>query len=77
MLTLWQMQYELLDSLALAFTSGEYRLLIIDSVMACFRVDYMGRGELSERQQNLGQFLSKLTHLAEEYNIAVLMVSIM
>ena len=42
--------------------------------MACFRVDYSGRGELSERQQKLGQFLSKLTHMAEEFNVCVLMV---
>jgi len=26
-----------------------YCLLIIDSIMALFRVDYSGRGELSER----------------------------
>jgi len=32
--------------------------------MACFRVDYVGRGELSERQQKLGQFLSRLNHIA-------------
>lgn len=33
--------------------------------MALFRVDYVGRGELGERQQKLNQFLSKLTHVAE------------
>ena len=32
----------------------------------------MGRGELSVRQQNLGQMLSKLMKLAEEFNVAVL-----
>jgi meiotic recombination protein DMC1 len=32
--------------------------------MACFRVDFVGRGELSERQQKLGQFLQKLNHIA-------------
>ena len=46
------------------FASGEYRLLIIDSIIACFRVDYSGRGELAERQQALGQLLSRLTHMA-------------
>jgi hypothetical protein len=35
-------------------------------------VDYVGRGELSVRQQNLGQMLSKLMKLAEEFNVAVL-----
>ena len=42
--------------------------------MACFRVDYSGRGELSERQQKLGQFLSRLTHMAEEYNVCLSIV---
>ncbi|CAF9912990.1 MAG: carboxymethylenebutenolidase [Heterodermia speciosa] len=42
--------------------------------MACFRVDYSGRGELADRQQKLNQFLSRLTHMAEEFNVCVLMV---
>jgi meiotic recombination protein DMC1 len=47
------------------FASNEYRLLIIDSIMNCFRVDFCGRGELADRQQKLNQFLSKLSHMAE------------
>jgi len=65
---------ELLNTLSAQFSSNEYRLLIIDSIMACFRVDYCGRGELADRQQKLNQFLSKLTHMAEEFNVCVLMV---
>lgn len=34
---------------------GIIKLIILDSVMALFRVDFSGRGELSERQQRLGQ----------------------
>lgn len=52
-----------------------YKLLVIDSIMAPFRVDYTGRGELSERQQRLGQFLSRLTKLADEYNVAVILTN--
>jgi meiotic recombination protein DMC1 len=58
-------QLELLNTLAKEFAGGDYRLLIIDSVMNCFRVDYCGRGELAERQQKLNQFLIKLAHMAE------------
>lgn len=58
-------QMELLNKVAEFFVTNEYRLLIIDSIMALFRVDYTGRGELNERQQKLNQFLSKLTHVAE------------
>ncbi|OAF59879.2 Meiotic recombination protein dmc1 [Pseudogymnoascus destructans] len=68
-------QYELLDVLAFNFCSGEYRLLVIDSVMALFRTDYSGRGELAERQQALGQFLKRLAALAEEFNVCVVMTN--
>lgn len=68
-------QLELLNTLSSNFATNDYRLLIIDSIMACFRVDFCGRGELADRQQKLNQFLSKLTHMAEEFNVCVLMVS--
>jgi meiotic recombination protein DMC1 len=32
-----------------AMIEDQFSLLIIDSIMAPFRVDYSGRGELSER----------------------------
>ena len=51
---------------------GPYAMVIIDSVTSLFRVDYVGRGELSVRQQVLGGMLSKLMKLAEEFNVAVL-----
>lgn len=71
-----EQQLELLEKLGELFVSGEFRLLIIDSVMACFRVDYLGRGELSERQQKLGQFLDFLKKIAEGFNVCVFMVRI-
>lgn len=43
--------------------------------MACFRNDYTGRGELSERQQVLGKVLSKIMKLAEQFNVAVYMTN--
>ncbi|KAH8808075.1 meiotic recombination protein dmc1 [Xylogone sp. PMI_703] len=70
-----EMQTELLETLTANFSTNEYRLLIIDSVMALFRTDYIGRGELSDRQALLNQFLRKATSLAEEFNIAVLMTN--
>ncbi len=38
-----------------------YRSQIIDSIMALFRADYSGRGELSERQQKVCQYDGYLT----------------
>lgn len=58
-------QLELLNTLSKEFAAGQYRLLVIDSIMNCFRVDFSGRGELAERQQKLNQFLIRLSHLAE------------
>ncbi|RMJ23812.1 meiotic recombination protein Dmc1, partial [Aspergillus sp. HF37] len=68
-------QLELLNTLSREFAAGEFRLLIIDSIMNCFRVDYCGRGELADRQQKLGQFLMRLGHMAEEFNVCVLMTN--
>jgi meiotic recombination protein DMC1 len=42
----------------------------VDSILALFRTDYSGRGELLERQQKLNQMLARLKGLSEEYNIA-------
>uniref|UniRef100_A0A8B9KNV6 Meiotic recombination protein n=1 Tax=Astyanax mexicanus TaxID=7994 RepID=A0A8B9KNV6_ASTMX len=66
-------QMELLDFVAAKFheEAGVFKLLIIDSIMALFRVDFSGRGELAERQQKLAQMLSRLQKISEEYNVAV------
>ncbi|KAK0509178.1 hypothetical protein JMJ35_008549 [Cladonia borealis] len=68
-------QLDLLTALTPSLSTNTYRLLIIDSILALFRVDYCGRGELADRQQKLNQFLSKLTHMAEEFNVCVLMTN--
>ncbi|XP_075038952.1 meiotic recombination protein DMC1/LIM15 homolog isoform X7 [Mixophyes fleayi] len=66
-------QMELLDYVAAKFheEAGVFKLLIIDSIMALFRVDFSGRAELAERQQKLAQMLSRLQKISEEYNVAV------
>lgn len=68
-------QMELSEQLGNQFSDGFYRLLIVDSIMSCFRVDYCGRGELNERQQKLNQHLSSLIRLAEDYNVAVFLTN--
>ncbi|KAF8349683.1 Rad51-domain-containing protein [Amanita rubescens] len=66
-------QMELINECSIRFAEDkDFKLLIVDSIMALFRVDYSGRGELSERQQKM---LSKLTKLSEEYNIAILLTN--
>lgn len=38
-------------------------------------MEFAGRGELSERQQKLGQHLGHLIRIAEEFNIAVVVIN--
>lgn len=69
-------QMELINEATSRFAEEkDYKLMIVDSIMALFRTDYSGRGELSERQQKLASMLSKLSKIAEEYNIAVLLTN--
>ncbi|KAF4351662.1 hypothetical protein F8388_024495 [Cannabis sativa] len=71
----YEHQYNLLLGLAAKMSEEPFRLLIVDSVIALFRVDFTGRGELADRQQKLAQMLSRLTKIAEEYNVAVYMTN--
>ncbi|KAG0060920.1 Meiotic recombination protein dmc1 [Linnemannia elongata] len=66
-------QMDLITEVAARFAEerGIFRLLVIDSIIALFRTDFSGRGELSERQQKLNQMLSRLVKIAEEFNVAV------
>ncbi|GAB1524602.1 Meiotic recombination protein dmc1 [Rhizoctonia solani] len=78
-------QMELIQEAGMRFAEEKnFRLLIVDSIMALFRTDYSGRGELSERQQKasgfftaeqLAQMLAKLSKLSEEFNIVVLLTN--
>jgi len=46
-------------------------LIIVDSLTSHFRSDFVGRGELAERQQKLNKHLHALQRLADAHNIAV------
>jgi len=51
------------------------KLLIVDSLTAQFRAEYIGRGTLSERQQKLNKHMRVLQKVAEMSNIAVLVTN--
>jgi DNA repair protein RAD51 len=68
-------QMDLLKMAAAIMAQDRYALLIVDSATALFRTDYVGRGELSERQMQIGQFLRQLTRLAEEFGVAVVITN--
>lgn len=48
------------------------RVLIIDSITAKFRTQYIGRGTLAERQQKLNEHLADCHEFALKYNAVVL-----
>ena len=47
------------------------RLVIVDSLTAHFRAEYVGRESLAVRQQKLNQHLHTLQNIANTYNVAV------
>lgn len=47
------------------------RLIVVDSMTAHFRSDYVGRGALSDRQSKLNKHVHTLQRLADKYNLAV------
>jgi len=47
------------------------KLIVVDSLTALFRSEYVGRGMLAERQQKLNQHLATLHKLADDNNIIV------
>ena len=55
--------------------TGEYNLMIVDSLTAHFRAEFIGRGTLSERQQKLNKHMHTLLKLADMYNCCVLVTN--
>lgn len=50
-------------------------LVAIDSAIAPFRAEYIGRGKLSERQQLLNRFMHDLLRIAEVYDVAIVITN--
>jgi DNA repair protein RadA len=54
---------------------GTYRVMIVDSLTAHFRAEFIGRGTLSERQQKLNKHMHNLLKLADMYNCCVIVTN--
>ena len=54
---------------------GGYKVLIVDSLTAHFRAEFIGRGTLSERQQKLNKHMHTLLKLADMYNVCVIVTN--
>jgi len=68
-------QTKLLQTAAALMSESRFSLLIIDSIMALYRTDYSGRGELAARQMHLGKFLRGLLKLADTFGVAVVLTN--
>ena len=55
--------------------SKNIKLVIVDSLIAHFRAEFVGRGTLAARQQKLNQHLHSLLRLAEVSNVAVIVTN--
>jgi DNA repair protein RadA len=51
------------------------KLLIVDSLMAHFRAEYVGRGTLADRQQKLNRHLHDLMRFGEIFNAAIVVTN--
>ncbi len=47
------------------------RLIVVDSLTAHFRAEFVGRGTLADRQQKLNKHMHVLSKLADMYNICI------
>jgi DNA repair protein RadA len=62
-------------SLARKIKENDVGFIAIDSAIAPFRAEYIGRGKLSERQQLLNRFMHDLLRVAELYEVAIVITN--
>jgi DNA repair protein RadA len=68
-------QLQMVRAAEAAIKTKGARLIIVDSLMAILRAEYIGIGMLANRQQILNQIIRDLSRLAETYNIAVVVTN--
>ncbi|GBF99352.1 DNA repair protein RAD51 [Raphidocelis subcapitata] len=68
-------QQTLLATAAGMMADSRFALIVVDSATALFRTEFVGRGELAARQNQLGRFLRGLQKLADEFGVAVVVTN--
>ena len=65
------------QEIAAEYEADDYpvRLLCVDSLTAHFRAEYVGRGELADRQQKLNKHLHDIDRIGNLYNAAVVVTN--
>jgi len=68
-------QLQMVRAAEAAIKTKGAKLIIVDSLIAILRAEYIGIGMLASRQQILNQIIRDLSRLAETYNIAVVVTN--
>jgi DNA repair protein RadA len=68
-------QMFLLENADKIIKENNIRLIVVDSLTAHFRSEYIGRESLAERQQKLNQHMHKLIRLARAFNAVALVTN--
>ncbi len=68
-------QIQMINAAELAIQTKGAKLIIIDSLMALLRAEYIGIGLLARRQAVLNKIIHEISRLAETYNIAVMVTN--
>ena len=63
------------DCSAINKPNSNIKLLIVDSMTAHYRVDYMGRSKLPEKQQRLNKYMHMLLRIAQTNKVAVVVTN--
>jgi DNA repair protein RadA len=65
----------IVNDLGKVLEEKKVKLVILDSAVAHYRAEFLGRGTLAERQQRLNKFMHQLLRTAEIYNVAVVVTN--
>lgn len=65
----------LIHSLPRKIIESDVGYIAIDSAVAPFRAEYIGRGKLAERQQLLNRLMHELIRIAEMYDVAIVITN--
>ena len=68
-------QLQMVRAAEQAIKEKNAKLVIIDSLMALMRSEYIGIGMLAARQQVLNRLIHDLSRIAETYNVAILVTN--
>lgn len=65
----------IIDETGPILDANEVKLVIVDSAVAHYRAEFLGRATLSERQQKLNKLMHILLRISETYSVAVVITN--